>query len=113
MERDLPPGRPDPRRSRDLPLAVISSSERDPRDPDGSKRQRARSRFYEGWIELQRELAALSSGSIHVVAARSQGTTCSGTTPNSSSARSPALCAARAIPDGSTPLGSWSAIGPR
>lgn len=55
----------------DLPLAVISSSERDPRDPDGSKRQRARSRFYEGWIQLQRELAALSSDSIHVVAARS------------------------------------------
>jgi pimeloyl-ACP methyl ester carboxylesterase len=55
----------------DLPLAVISSSERDPRDPDGSQRQRARSRFYEGWIQLQRELAALSSDRIHVVAARS------------------------------------------
>jgi pimeloyl-ACP methyl ester carboxylesterase len=54
-----------------LPLAVISSSERDPRDPYGSQRQRARSRFYEGWIQLQRELAALSSDSIHVVAANS------------------------------------------
>ena len=50
---------------------MISSSERDPRDPAGSNRQRARSRFYEGWIQLQRELAALSSDSIHVVAARS------------------------------------------
>jgi pimeloyl-ACP methyl ester carboxylesterase len=55
----------------DLPLAVISSSECDPRDPDDSKHQRTRSRFYEGWIQLQRELAALSSDSIHVVAENS------------------------------------------
>jgi pimeloyl-ACP methyl ester carboxylesterase len=52
-----------------LPLAVISSSERDPAYRDGSKRQRARSRFYEGWIQLQGELAGLSSDSVHVVAA--------------------------------------------
>lgn len=52
-----------------LPLMVISSSERDPRYPPGSRAQRARSRFYQGWIELQRELAALSADSVHTVAA--------------------------------------------
>jgi hypothetical protein len=52
-----------------LPLAVISSSERDPRYPEGSRAQRARSRFYQGWMQLQRELAALSADSVHVVAA--------------------------------------------
>lgn len=31
----------------------------------------ARSRFYRGWIQLQRELAALSTDSVHVVAVRS------------------------------------------
>jgi pimeloyl-ACP methyl ester carboxylesterase len=55
----------------DLPLAVISSSERDPRNPEGSRRQRARSRFYQGWIQLQGELAELSTDSTHVVAAAS------------------------------------------
>lgn len=53
----------------DLPLAVISSSERDPNYPDGSRGQRARSRFYRGWIQLQDELAALSAESVHVTAA--------------------------------------------
>jgi hypothetical protein len=54
----------------DLPLAVISSSEHDPRNPPGSRRQRVRSRFYNsGWMQLQDELAALSTDSIHVVAA--------------------------------------------
>jgi pimeloyl-ACP methyl ester carboxylesterase len=52
-----------------LPLVVISSSERDPRYPEISRAQRARSRFYQGWIQLQRELAALSADSVHVVAA--------------------------------------------
>lgn len=52
----------------DLPLAVISSSERDPRYPDGSRGQRARSRFYQRWIHLQHELAALSGDSVHMVA---------------------------------------------
>lgn len=54
-----------------LPLAVISSSERDPRDPEGSRAQRGRSRFYRGWIQLQGELAELSTDSTHVVAAAS------------------------------------------
>ena len=55
--------------SASLPLAVISSSERDPGYPEGSRRQRGRSRFYEGWIQLQDELAELSADSVHVVAA--------------------------------------------
>jgi pimeloyl-ACP methyl ester carboxylesterase len=55
----------------DLPLAVISSSERDPQYPDGTRMQRARSRFYRGWIQLQRELATLSTDTVHVVAAHS------------------------------------------
>ena len=83
----------------DLPLAVISSSERDPRDPDGSKRQRARSRFYEGWIQLQRELAALSSDSIHVVAARIRAPRAAGR-PRTRRQHDHRRCAAaRAIPD--------------
>jgi pimeloyl-ACP methyl ester carboxylesterase len=56
----------------DLPLVVISSSEHDPRNPPGSRRQRLRSRFYtSGWMQLQEELAALSSDSVHVVAPNS------------------------------------------
>lgn len=50
-----------------LPLAVISSSERDPRYLEDSHAQHARSRFYQGWIQLQRELAALSENSVHTV----------------------------------------------
>jgi pimeloyl-ACP methyl ester carboxylesterase len=52
----------------DLPLAVVSSSERAPGLPEGSRAQRARSRFYPAWLELQQELAALSADSVHVVA---------------------------------------------
>jgi pimeloyl-ACP methyl ester carboxylesterase len=53
----------------ELPLAVITSSERDPRQDADSKAQRARSRFYPGWARLQDDLAALSANSFHVVAA--------------------------------------------
>jgi pimeloyl-ACP methyl ester carboxylesterase len=53
----------------DLPLAVITSSERDPHLPAGSRAQRARSRFYPVWLQLQDELADLSTSSTHVIAA--------------------------------------------
>jgi pimeloyl-ACP methyl ester carboxylesterase len=53
----------------DLPLAVITSSERDPNLPAGSRAQRARSRFYPVWAQLQDELADLSTSSTHVIAA--------------------------------------------
>jgi pimeloyl-ACP methyl ester carboxylesterase len=56
----------------DLPLAVVTSSERVPGLREGSAAQRARSRFYPAWLELQQELAALSADSVHVVA-RSSG----------------------------------------
>jgi pimeloyl-ACP methyl ester carboxylesterase len=52
-----------------LPLAVMSSSDRDPRNPEGSRAQLGRSRFYRGWIQLHEELAELSADSSHVVAA--------------------------------------------
>jgi pimeloyl-ACP methyl ester carboxylesterase len=52
-----------------LPLAVITSSERAPGLLMGSRAQRSRSRFYPGWAQLQDELAALSTDSVHVVAA--------------------------------------------
>jgi pimeloyl-ACP methyl ester carboxylesterase len=52
-----------------LPLAVISSGERDPGYSEGSRGQRGRSHFYPGWIQLQNELAELSTDSVHVVAA--------------------------------------------
>lgn len=52
----------------DVPLTVITSSERDPRLPETSRRQRARSRFYQGWAVLQSENAALSADSVHIVA---------------------------------------------
>jgi pimeloyl-ACP methyl ester carboxylesterase len=55
-----------------LPLAVVTSSELAPGLPAGSEAQRARSRFYPAWLGLQRELAALSADSVHVVA-RSSG----------------------------------------
>jgi pimeloyl-ACP methyl ester carboxylesterase len=53
----------------DLPLAVITSSERDPNLPAGGRAQRARSRFYPVWAQLQDELADLSTSSTHVIAA--------------------------------------------
>jgi pimeloyl-ACP methyl ester carboxylesterase len=52
-----------------LPLAVVTSSERAPGQPVGSRAQRDRSRFYPGWAQLQDELAELSTDSVHVVAA--------------------------------------------
>jgi pimeloyl-ACP methyl ester carboxylesterase len=52
----------------DLPLAVITSSERAPSLPEDSPAQRARSRFYPAWVALQEELAALSARSVHVTA---------------------------------------------
>ncbi len=52
----------------DLPLAVLTSAELDPKDEPGSRPQRMRSRFYPGWLVLQNELAALSGNSTHVVA---------------------------------------------
>jgi len=53
----------------DLPLAVITSSERDPGLRAG-RAQRARSRFYLAWAQLQDELAGLSANSTHVVAVK-------------------------------------------
>ena len=53
----------------DLPLAVITASERDPSLQAGRRAQRARARFYPAWAELQDELAHLSANSTHVVAA--------------------------------------------
>ena len=53
----------------DLPLAVITASERDPSLQAGRRAQRARARFYPAWAELQDELADLSANSTHVVAA--------------------------------------------
>jgi pimeloyl-ACP methyl ester carboxylesterase len=52
----------------DLPLAVITASERDPNLPAGSRAQRARSRSYRVWAQLQDELAGLSTSSTHVTA---------------------------------------------
>jgi pimeloyl-ACP methyl ester carboxylesterase len=51
----------------DLPLVVVTSSERDPNQPVGSSAQRDRSRFYPPWAALQGELATLSTDSTHVV----------------------------------------------
>jgi pimeloyl-ACP methyl ester carboxylesterase len=48
---------------------LITSSKHAPGQPDGSRAQRARSRFYPGWAQLQDDLAALSTDSVHVVAA--------------------------------------------
>lgn len=53
----------------DLPLAVVTASERDPNLPAGSRAQRARSRSYRVWAQLQDELAGLSASSTHVTAA--------------------------------------------
>jgi pimeloyl-ACP methyl ester carboxylesterase len=53
----------------DLPLAVITASERDPSLQAGRRAQRARARFYPAWAQLQDELADLSADSTHVVAA--------------------------------------------
>src|ERR1700684_4023023 len=53
----------------DLPLAVITGSERDPSLQAGRRAQRARARFYPAWAPLQDELADLSANSTHVVAA--------------------------------------------
>lgn len=53
----------------DLPLAVITSSERDPSIRDGSQGQRDRNRFYPAWARLQAELARLSTRGTHAVAA--------------------------------------------
>ena len=53
----------------DLPLAVITASERDPSLQAGRRAQRARARFYPAWAELQAELADLSASSTHAVAA--------------------------------------------
>ncbi len=55
----------------DLPLTVVTSSERVPGLPENSRAQRARSRFYPAWLGLQRELVALSADSVHVVAQNS------------------------------------------
>jgi pimeloyl-ACP methyl ester carboxylesterase len=52
----------------DLPLAVLTSSERAPGLPEDSPGQRARSRFYPAWVTLQEDLAALSARSVHVTA---------------------------------------------
>jgi pimeloyl-ACP methyl ester carboxylesterase len=52
----------------DLPLAVVTSSERAPSLPEGSQAQRERSVFYPAWLALQEELAALSANSVHLVA---------------------------------------------
>ncbi len=52
----------------DLPLAVITASERDPSLRAGRRAQRVRARFYPAWAQLQDELAALSANSTHVVA---------------------------------------------
>lgn len=53
----------------DLPLAVITSSERDPSLRARRRAQRARARFYPAWAQLQDELADISANSTHVVAA--------------------------------------------
>jgi pimeloyl-ACP methyl ester carboxylesterase len=55
----------------DLPLTVVTSSERVPGLPENSQAQRARSRFYPAWLGLQKELVALSADSVHVVAQNS------------------------------------------
>jgi pimeloyl-ACP methyl ester carboxylesterase len=52
----------------DLPLAVITASERDPSLRAGRRVQRVRARFYPEWAQLQDELADLSANSTHVVA---------------------------------------------
>jgi pimeloyl-ACP methyl ester carboxylesterase len=52
----------------DLPLTVVTSSERAPSVPEHSHAQRERSVFYPAWLGLQQELAALSANSVHVVA---------------------------------------------
>jgi pimeloyl-ACP methyl ester carboxylesterase len=52
----------------DLPLTVITSSERNPGLSEASREQRARSRFYPAWAALQNENAALSASSVHIVA---------------------------------------------
>ncbi len=52
----------------DLPLTVITSSERAPAVPEDSRAQRVRSRFYPGWAQLQDELATLSADSAHIMA---------------------------------------------
>jgi pimeloyl-ACP methyl ester carboxylesterase len=52
-----------------LPLTVITASERDPSLQAGRRAQRARARFYPAWAQLQDELADLSADSRHVVAA--------------------------------------------
>jgi pimeloyl-ACP methyl ester carboxylesterase len=54
----------------ELPLTVITSSERDPRLPAGSPKQEARSQFYPAWAALQNENAALSADSVHFLAPR-------------------------------------------
>jgi pimeloyl-ACP methyl ester carboxylesterase len=52
----------------DLPLAVITSSERDPSYRDGSQEQRNRTLFYPAWARLQADLAQLSACGTHTVA---------------------------------------------
>lgn len=52
----------------DLPLAVLTSSERAPGVPEDSAAQRERNSFYPPWLALQQELAGLSANSVHVVA---------------------------------------------
>lgn len=51
-----------------LPLTVLTSSERYPGLPETSPAQKARSRFYPAWAALQSENAALSADSVHIVA---------------------------------------------
>jgi pimeloyl-ACP methyl ester carboxylesterase len=51
-----------------LPLAVVTSAERDPNYSPGSRAERARGRFYSSWVILQNELADLSTDSTHIVA---------------------------------------------
>jgi pimeloyl-ACP methyl ester carboxylesterase len=53
-----------------LPLAVVTSSEHDPRQAPGSPAARKRSRWYAMWSVLQAEFAELSRNSRHTVAPR-------------------------------------------
>jgi pimeloyl-ACP methyl ester carboxylesterase len=52
----------------DLPLTVVTSSARLPGQPETSRPQQARNRFYPPWAALQAENAALSADSVHIVA---------------------------------------------
>jgi pimeloyl-ACP methyl ester carboxylesterase len=53
-----------------LPLAVITSSEQDPRNVPGSPAASKRSRWHATWSMLQAEFAGLSRNSSHTIAPR-------------------------------------------